>query len=854
MALDPNRNKGKTREEARAAEKQRANPQPTLTESQYEDAIRSGATTLRGGETGNSYINQSEFTRYNPRAAEQNAANQEAQRAQLNLGIRPGQFGDINEAAGERVVIVDGKAQIQNADGQEVRRLANDQVFDVDAQTAATRREVGAPLISSQSGAMGKAGKLGASSPISEYYQEPDFSTGSYSMLSAPEQEAIRTERLNQAAIQEQLRTTQQQRAREQAQVSATATGVAEQRAKEAQQSEVDSIANQVESRKAQIKSIADSSNSPISGIVANIMEQEEQNMLDAIASSKLNRAEDKALAFKQYKDRQDLLDKFTEIHRQENDKYTRLLQETAKSQNEYIDTQRQNDLNRLTWESDSATQKQERQKTKQLLSQSIQNALSGGAFSGAANEQLASTEREWDQAIADLAKEYSFQKTDVSAYYTQKHIDTNNQLRIDLYNAAKELDSVIEGYTIQGFNSLQARDAAIAEANNTHRDNVVKAQEAYVKAVKEQTKEAKEDMRFEIQQKQQKEDRALERIDYLLKNYDRKDVSEAIKELGKDVTSFDVQALIDNPTLAEIQRARKAVGAGGGFFSGFNMQGNAPAITYDEFINQKISEKEESSGMSLSPEARKEYIAVNSDYFKSQYDQLTSPSFENITSGNPKIDAATDAYMRGDLTIVQAAKAFNVPQADIASYAGVVRERGSKIGDIRALQSEQQKELTKLRSEIDSHEVTKALKVMDVALPKINAARSSLTGVGDVALLNFYQNGIVDPGLAVRGEDAKLLQAASALRDKISPDFVLSVINEGAFFPDETRAEMQRIAKEVYRVTEGLYNDEVYNPIVQQASLSGIGEPYFSYKSRGGKSAQKGANANDYLSSQGFP
>lgn len=227
--------------------------------------------------------------------------------------------------------------------------------------------------------------------------------------------------------------------------------------------------------------------------ILQDLADKESAEMnADASLEGSLDRADD------QHEDTMAFIDKYIDLHKANNDKLTTILDQTRDDQQKYLAEQEQRDMDRLAWEGDREQEKMARQKTAQLLSQSIQNALGGGAFSGAASEQLASTEREWDNAISSLAAEYSFKKADVSAFYKQKYIDTNNQFNLDIFNASKALDEKIEGYSIQGFNSLQARENAKTAAYAEHSKTIAEAKKTYSDNIKGYVKEIGDTLREE--------------------------------------------------------------------------------------------------------------------------------------------------------------------------------------------------------------------------------------------------------------------------------------------------------------------------------------------------------------------
>ena len=90
------------------------------------------------------------------------------------------------------------------------------------------------------------------------------------------------------------------------------------------------------------------------------------------------------------------------------------------------------------------------------------------------------------------------------------------------------------------------------------------------------------------------------------------------------------MQALIDNPTLAEIEKAKKArgtVGGGGGYVSGFlppSMQDQPqPEISFDEFMQSKLSELESSSNQSFSLEKRAQLMFDNAEKWEKEYNAV---------------------------------------------------------------------------------------------------------------------------------------------------------------------------------------------------------------------------------------
>ena len=211
--------------------------------------------------------------------------------------------------------------------------------------------------------------------------------------------------------------------------------------------------------------------------------EQAKQNALISLGAS-IQDAE------QGYTDTQAYIDKWTSIATQNSDKLTNLLQTQNEETNKVLEQQKSNALQKLEFDKQVQTQQLERQKAQDVLKSSIAIALRGGAYSGAAQESLASAEREWDIGIQNLAKEFSFKAADVTTDLTSKYVTAKQNLALNLYNASQELSNKIEGYANAGFASLQAKKKAITEARNSYRTTIDKIQEDHSKNIKDMTKE----------------------------------------------------------------------------------------------------------------------------------------------------------------------------------------------------------------------------------------------------------------------------------------------------------------------------------------------------------------------------
>jgi len=601
------------------------------------------------------------------------------------------------------------------------------------------------------------------------------------------------------------------------------------------------------------IDGIIGASGDPMGPVYKEMMMQELQDMEDAKANAALSRDASLARAEEQDNDVQTLIDKYTKIHRENNAAYTKLLDETRDSQQKYLAEQEQRDKAKLAWDADMETQKLTKQKTQQLLSQSIQNALGGGAFSGAANEQLAATEREWDTAISNLAAEFSFKEADVSAFYTQKYVDTNNQFNMDVFNAAKALDEKIEGYALQGFNSIQARKNAEAAAENQYRSDITNAKTNYSTKIGGYVKEIQGMVANEKKDKMDREDKALERIDYLLENYPREAVAEAIKELGKDVTSFDVQALIDNPTLAEIEKAKKARGSGGGgyamsFLPAGMQDPPKPEMSFDEFMQSKLSELESSSNQSFSLEKRAQLMFDNAEKWEKEYNAVHVDGLTANVVGQAKqqlsqqfgdavVQAAQlvmDGTYSGTDPVGKAAKAMGVSSAQVATALTQLRQSGA-VADTSVLSPEQQKAWKSLRTELEKDSYYTTYKGAVSAVARIETALNQKDGLSDIAAINGFQNGIVDPGATVRSEDVGLIQSANSWADSVDLNYWKGKVANGDKLPQAMRDKMAQLARSITAAYERNYVDLTLPRFEQEVQQSGVPKAVLDlYKPKG--------------------
>jgi hypothetical protein len=340
------------------------------------------------------------------------------------------------------------------------------------------------------------------------------------------------------------------------------------------------------------------------------------------------------------------------------------------------------------------------------------------------------------------------------------------------------------------------------------------------------------------------RESAALDKIDYLLKNYPRASVADAIKQLGKDVTSFDVQALIDNPTLSEIKKAASSYsGGGGGSYSSYLPTGMQappkPSITFDEFTNRKLSQAETTAMKSLSPEARAKLMFENAEAWEREYKAtyLAGPTAAAVSSatadltsqfGEKVVQAAQlvlDGTYTGTDPIGKVAKAMGVPTEQVATALTKLRQSGA-VADSAILSPKQQTDRDKIIAQIKSDPFYTVWNGSKSAVSRIQTAigdSGGADGLSDIMAINAFQNGIVDPGATVKEGDVSLMQTAIAWADLVQLDYWKEKISDGDKLPPEMRQKMLQLATATRDAYAADFQNETVpkvNSLIQQNGL----------------------------------
>jgi len=310
--------------------------------------------------------------------------------------------------------------------------------------------------------------------------------------------------------------------------------------------------------------------------------EQAKQNALISLGAS-IQGAE------QEYTDTQAYIEKWAGIATQNSDKLTNLLQTQNEETNKVLEQQKSNILQKLEFDKQVQTQQLEKQKAQDVLKSSIAIALRGGAYSGAAQESLASAEREWDIGIQNLAKEFSFKAADVTTDFTSKYVTAKQNLALNLYNASQELSNKIEGYANAGFASLQAKKKAITEARNSYRTTIDKIQEDHSKDMKTMTKDMGEMINKNRDDQRAQEQLGINMLDKLVDTYGNNVPPSLLETVKKYIPNIDIQDVMKRRTLAQM---KKGAGGTGGYVGGIISPSNATiASLYTNITPQQLKE-----------------------------------------------------------------------------------------------------------------------------------------------------------------------------------------------------------------------------------------------------------------------
>ena len=298
----------------------------------------------------------------------------------------------------------------------------------------------------------------------------------------------------------------------------------------------------------------------PMAQLIAMQMKREYKNEKTALANALVSRGDSIEQANQEDIATQAFIEKWADKATAASNQYTELIQKNAEATQKYMAEQKQRDVSQLEYQKQIETQKLEKQKTQDVLKSSISMALAGGSYSGAGQQAIAESERQWDIAIGNLGKEFAFKAADVGAFYSNKYVESQNQLRLDIHEASTALDARIESYATQGFASTQAKKRAITEANNdyrTQRDKILSNHSTklngWIKEIGDQINQKRDDERA---QTKDNKDNAYQMFNFAFTNSaDPKMREAAVRQMR--AAGYDLPMDIDYSKLTPDQQIR---------------------------------------------------------------------------------------------------------------------------------------------------------------------------------------------------------------------------------------------------------------------------------------------------------
>lgn len=554
------------------------------------------------------------------------------------------------------------------------------------------------------------------------------------------------------------------------------------------------------------------------------------------------------------------------------------LLDEARTQNDKNIALQQQAEQERLAWDEQRIRRDISKQKREQHDGMVAQIALLGGFGQDAGMREVMESDAEYDQKMNDLATQFSFARTDLSAKYSAIYTENQNKYTQGTTDNLKELRSGLERISLQEIGSTQARSTA----EQTLLQNAWDTQTTLRTELAKSNVSAAKDIQFiidkEKDRKLEKEDIALERIDYLLKNYPRESVAEAIRELGRDVTSFDVQALIDNPTISELEKAEAAKAkvrssSSGGYASALlpsSLQTPVePEVSVEDFMSSKVSELEKTALQSFSPAKRAELIAENMEQWEKEYKathlagiqgESLGQATQSLTQqfGQEVVNAAQlvmDGTYTGTDPVGKAAKALGVPAGQVATALTKLRQTGA-VQETSILSPAGQKARDSIIKEIKGDAFYTVWNGAKSAATRIQVAigdNGGASGISDIMAINAFQNGIVDPGATVREGDVSLMQSAAAWADLVKLDYWKEKIADGDKLPPAMRVKMLQLAtatRDAYGRDFQIETVPKIKTLIQQNGLpSTVLDDYLGT----GGATMVSPKVSDFLTSKGY-
>jgi len=602
-----------------------------------------------------------------PREAEKRSARQAAKRPAI--GIRPMQFGEIDEAAGERVVLepvdvkkpeLGGKAVVRGAGGEFIRNAGN---ITTPQQIALRQRQpLGAPL-SAEAGAMGQKGALG-------------ITPETFATRDAGQPRSIRPlpERLKE---EEERRSRELQKYKEQLteqeyrKISKDVEAGSKKRQEEIRQQYDDEykdwlaqneelkakmlsdqmkqekpqvftgidpqIQTQAENMSLKIQSLIDSIEDPdiqsAMQMLAGLTENKETNLatlelmqkqtsLQESQEASESYAEGAAERFNRYLDK---AEQVAAISRERNEKYLSQQEAQAKA--------------RLDFQEKKAERSLKKAQSRALDARAARLALSGGFGSPGGLAEIDRMDFEYEQALSDLYTEVGLKRADLTIQFSGLYNEVQEQYQVSVLNAMRDHTNAMAALELQSFTN---EEALRREQRNTITDFINSVVESRRETVAQQR-----DLINDITNIIQAENKPKQ-VDVIKTGDTLKFVSDISKELNgrqiiKDAVQIDTRAKIMERAASEwfAGKTNSAVAVDQALITMFNkMTDPSSVVRESEYLRTSsdlslfdrikgIGAKQFiTGGAGLTDDVRRDLVRM-AKAFKEEYDKKLEQTFQ---------------------------------------------------------------------------------------------------------------------------------------------------------------------------------------------------------------------------------
>jgi len=429
-------------------------------------------------------------TASSPRASEERVRLQNQRKASTRsqIGIRPGQFGEIDEAAGERVVFepvdrlkpeLGEKAVVRNAEGAFIRDAG--EITSPQEISLNQRKEAGA-AVSPESGAMGKPGATGFSGLTDtgeslgvkkDRISDQDALSARLAEIDAQEEAELKRGKTsaNPQMVQENARanaTRLRQEARDELKTSQEeektnaeiAASKAQEEAARSQTREFTVPTPQSTGMSAALANLA--KDSPEAQALLPFIQDYQNSISDQMAQ---NRAFTEQLVGKTQEDFQTTQDAFGMLqskYEESTKAIQSLLEEAKEDSNEQIAREAASADAQLKWAEQKEKNRLAKAKAAQHSALVVQLALEGGFGQPSALRQIDESDNYFDEKFSELTQTYAFKRTDLAAQFGALYQENKQNYISNTVANIKDNMATIERLSLKGIENKQLEDQQI--------------------------------------------------------------------------------------------------------------------------------------------------------------------------------------------------------------------------------------------------------------------------------------------------------------------------------------------------------------------------------------------------------